>query len=78
MITLKILRHKITGKFHVREYEYTGSAYNMNKESIVDTLEEAKKIKKHYNRLANKREENAMLRELCGTSARAARKDMGL
>jgi hypothetical protein len=26
----------------------------------------------------NKRAENAMLKELCGTSARAAREDMGL
>lgn len=31
-----------------------------------------------YKRNRAKREQNAILRELCGTSARAAREDMGL
>ena len=47
--------------------------------TLVRQKEKAlKEFMKREKRNRNRREQNAILRDLCGTSARAAREDMGL
>jgi hypothetical protein len=70
----KILRRKSTQKFVVAELK----DYKWVISQDFDTKEEALKRLKQLKRNAHKREENQILKDICGTSARSARIDMGL
>lgn len=70
---IKILRRKSNQKFVVAELKD-------NKWIISEDYEKVEALKrlKQLKRNAYKREENQILRDMCGTSARSARLDMGL
>lgn len=67
---LRLMRNKATGLFRVLGISGMTKAFVYEKDAIKDY----KRLKS--NRYA--REKNEMLRDLCGTSARAAKLDMGL
>ena len=66
------LEHQVYGTKYGKVY-FIGTA-----EGCLNYIKNARKEikKKRYN--AARRERNQILRDLCGTSARAAREDMGL
>ena len=67
---MKILTHKLTGEVRVIGVYGTTSRFPNRELALKD-----------YSRLKNnsiKRERNEILRDLCGTSAAAAKRDMGL
>jgi len=69
-MTMKLLQHKQTGMYRiVGNYGSSGSFWTKK-----EALEDYKRVKRN----AIKRERNQILSELCGTSARAARADMGM
>jgi hypothetical protein len=71
---IKLLRRKSNQKFVVAELKQ--GKWIMSAD--YETKEEAIKRMKELKRNAYKREENQILKDLCGTSARLARLDMGL
>lgn len=71
---IKLLRRKSTQKFVIAELR--NNKWEISQD--YDTKEEALKRIKQLKRNAHKREENQILRDMCGTSARVARLDMGL
>jgi len=72
---VKLMRHKQTSKLHVIEIDRYGK---MRQNKIVNDKQEAIVLMRKWNLNASKRLQNNMLRDLCGTSARQARLDMGL
>ena len=68
---IKLLRHKITGNYFVKDYYKQTIKKFENKN---DALKEYKRLKRNE----HNREKNQILKELCGTSARQAKMDMGL
>ena len=71
---IKIMRRKSNQKFVVAELKDNNWIISQD----YDTKEEAFKRLKTLKRNAHKREENQILKDICGTSARSARLDMGL
>jgi hypothetical protein len=71
---VKLMRSKKTGNLHLIEIEQGKIRQN----KIVSDISEAKTLKKKWAKNQYKRLENQMLRDICGTSARQARIDMGL
>ncbi len=55
-----------------------GGTYWIDRDNPVDAVGCVETFTPRGDRNAERRERNAMLRELCGTSARAAREDMGI
>lgn len=73
---IKLLRHKIEGYFIVKEYDYKGVRYEKkyNPDQKAQALKDYKRLKRN----AYTREKNSILSDICGTSARQAKIDMGL
>jgi len=71
---IKILRRKSNQKFVVAELKNEKWIISQDYETKEEALKRLKQLKIN----AHKREENQILRDICGTSARMARIDMGL
>ena len=74
---IKLSRHKIDLEWYVREYNTNGTI-RIEKVFPKDQRKEAVKYAKQLIRNLYNRERNAILKDLCGTSARSARLDMGI
>jgi hypothetical protein len=74
---IKLLRHKTRQYWKVIEYNSNGSIRNA-KIFDADKRKDAVKYYKKLKRNAYNREKNQILKDLCGTSARQAKIDMGL
>ena len=74
---IKLLRHKTELYWIVRELNSNGSIRN-EKKFDPDNRKDAIKYCRKLKRNSYKREENQVLKDLCGTSARSARLDMGI
>jgi hypothetical protein len=71
---IKAYKHKINGSYTVIDWRQ-GKVY-ARQDNL--TLQKAKQLKKQWQNNEYRRAQNEVLRDLCGTSARAARLDMGL
>jgi hypothetical protein len=70
----KILRRKSTQKFVVAELKNGKWIISQDYETKEEAIQRMKELKRN----AYKREENQILKDICGTSARSARLDIGL
>ena len=70
---IKLLRHKVTNNWFVKDYS-TGYVKKFDSDQKKEAMKDYRRLKRN----AYGRAKTQILRELCGTSARQVKIDMGL